>query len=84
MSVRIKYCVPCGYRRRAERLAELIGARLNEPVELEKGNFGVFKVWRGERLVFDKRNTRGWLGKVGFGKLPLDSEILQMLESATT
>ncbi len=23
MNVRIKYCVPCGYRRHAERLAEL-------------------------------------------------------------
>lgn len=81
MNVRIKYCVPCGYRRHAERLAELFQNRLKASVTLEKGSFGVFKIWRDDQLVFDKRLTRGWLGKLGFGTLPSDETLVKLLDS---
>lgn len=77
--VRIRYCGPCGYRGRAEALARIIQDRSGYAVTLERGNFGVFKVWLGERLLFDKRSTRGWLGKLGFGKIPPDEVILERI-----
>jgi selT/selW/selH-like putative selenoprotein len=82
MNVRIKYCVPCGYRRHAERLAELFQKRFGASITLEKGNLGVFKIWRDNQLVFDKRQTRGLLGKLGFGTLPSDEILVKLLESA--
>lgn len=80
--VRIRYCGPCGYRGRAEALGQVIQNRFRCEVRLEAGNFGVFKVWVGDRLVFDKRSTRGWLGKLGFGEIPPDDVICDLLTTA--
>lgn len=82
MKVRIQYCRPCGYRRHAERLANAVKRRLTDQVELIPGNFGIYKVWCDERLVFDKRTTRGWLGKIGLGLIPADEELLELLEKS--
>jgi selT/selW/selH-like putative selenoprotein len=82
MNVRIKYCVPCGYRHHAERLAETFRTRLGAAVTLEKGSFGVFKIWKNDRLIFDKSLTRGWLGKLGFGQLPDDESLEILLKNA--
>lgn len=81
-ALRIKFCRPCGYRTHAYRLASLARDRLGVSAELVGGSFGVFKVWVGERLVFDKRQTRGILGKIGFGRLPPDDELLALIASA--
>jgi hypothetical protein len=54
---------------------------LGASVTIEKGNFGVFKIWREDQLVFDKRQTRGLLGKLGFGTLPSDETLVKLLES---
>ncbi|MBY0586671.1 Rdx family protein [bacterium] len=84
MNIRIKYCVPCGYRKHAERLASLFRSRLAADVVLETGSFGVFKIWRDDILVFDKRDTRGWLGKLGFGLLPNDETLVKLLANKTS
>lgn len=68
--IKIKYCRPCGYLRHAEALASKLGGSPNSEVELVPGNFGVFKIWCDGQLVFDKRDSRGILGKLGFGYLP--------------
>jgi selT/selW/selH-like putative selenoprotein len=84
MHVRIKYCVPCGYRSHAERLEKLFRERLGARVSLERGSFGIFKIWRDDQLVFDKRETRGWLGRIGFGRLPEDEILVKLLDSTST
>lgn len=76
MEVRIKYCKPCGYLKRAEQLAERLRRECEANVTLEPGNFGVFKVWVDGTLVFDKRQTGGLLGKLGFGPIPSDDELI--------
>jgi selT/selW/selH-like putative selenoprotein len=81
MKLRIQYCGACGYRRTAERLAAKIRDRLGIEAELVRGWFGVFRVWVDDRVVFDKRWTRGLLGKLGFGRIPPDEEIMDRLAS---
>ena len=85
MQVRIKYCTPCGYRRHAERLSKKIAERWGKPAELipgERFQFGILKIWVDDRLVFDKSTTRGILGKLGFGRIPPDPELLTLIDSA--
>lgn len=81
MNVRIKYCRPCGYLERAERLAEKLRCATAANVELVPGNFGVFKIWVNGELVFDKRQTRGILGKLGFGDVPSDEELVDRVQN---
>lgn len=78
--VTIKYCAPCGYRARAERLAERLREELGRESRLVPGNFGVFKVWDGDRLVFDKRRTRPPLGWIGLGAIPGDDILMSLVE----
>lgn len=79
MRVTIKYCRPCGYLKRAEQLAERLRAYPDVSVELTPGSMGVFKIWADDHLVFDKRTTRGLLGKIGLGRVPSDEELLTRL-----
>lgn len=81
MRVEIKYCRPCGYRALAEELATRVRAETGIEATLTPGNFGVFKVWVDGQLVFDKRATRGWLGRLGFGEIP---NLAQLTETITS
>lgn len=84
MRLRIQYCGVCGYRRTAERLAGKFRDRLGIEPQLVRGWFGVFRVWADDRVVFDKRSTRGLLGKLGFGRIPPDDEIVDRLASGVS
>ncbi|MFO0945527.1 MAG: Rdx family protein [Planctomycetota bacterium] len=77
--VTIKYCRPCGYIRHAESVAAMIRESTGGTVELVPGFFGVFKIWVGDQLVFDKRDSRGLLGKLGFGYLPTPDELADLV-----
>jgi hypothetical protein len=78
--VTIKYCKPCGLRLPAERIASRLSEENKVRCSLVAGNFGVFKIWVDDRLVFDKRQTNGWLGKLGFGKLPPEDELVAWIQ----
>ena len=80
MQVRIRYCRPCRYRLRAESLANLIGRTFNAEVEIEPGNFGVFKVWVDGELAFDKYQANGWIGRFGFGAVPPDELVIDAIK----
>jgi selT/selW/selH-like putative selenoprotein len=80
MEVRIRYCKPCRYRIRAEHLAELIRQRFSAKVDVEAGNFGVFKIWVDGDLVFDKYKENGWIGRFGFGVVPPDDVVLGAIQ----
>jgi selT/selW/selH-like putative selenoprotein len=79
MHVRIRYCRPCRYRLRAEHLADVIRREFAADVETEAGNFGVFKVWVDDELVFDKYRAHGWIGRFGFGAVPPDEIVLKSI-----
>jgi len=56
-SIKIKYCVPCGYLSKAEELKKALEEKGAE-VELLRGDRGVFDVWINNELVFSK-HTEG-------------------------
>jgi selenoprotein W-related protein len=49
--IRIRYCVLCGYRPRAERAAAALREELGLDPELVRGKVGEFSVWVEERKV---------------------------------
>jgi selT/selW/selH-like putative selenoprotein len=70
MRIRIRYCKPCRYRLRAEALADALRRELDVEVELAPANFGVFRIWVEETLVYDKYKANGLAGRFGFGDPP--------------
>lgn len=82
MQVKIQFCRPCGYRKIALRLAELVERELGTKPELVGGNLGVFKIWVNDQLIFNKYDAPGILGKLGFGPIPSDSELLNKISAA--
>ncbi len=70
MKIRIEYCAPCGYDRRAAGLAAEIKAAKGFDAELVKSSGGVFEVWADERLVFSKK---------ALGRFPNPGEVLAAL-----
>jgi selT/selW/selH-like putative selenoprotein len=54
MEFRILYCGPCGYRGRADELAEELRERFGAQVIVEEGGFGQFDVWLDGTLVASK------------------------------
>lgn len=45
MSIKIEYCAPCGYRKRADLAAEALQERLGVTADLIAGKGGVFRVY---------------------------------------
>lgn len=82
MQVKIQFCWPCGYRKIALRLANRVERELGTKPELIGGNFGVFKIWVNDQLIFNKYDAPGILGKLGFGPIPADNELLDKIQSA--
>ncbi len=54
MECRILYCKPCGYRARAESLADELRTRFGAKVEVEHGGFGQFDVFVDGELAASK------------------------------
>jgi len=76
MRIRIRYCKPCRYRLRAESLAEAFRREFDAEVELVAANFGVFRIWVDESLVYDKYKANGLAGRFGFGDPPPENVAL--------
>lgn len=51
MKIRIEYCVPCGYKKRADAAAAAIREQLGVDAELVPGNGGVFRVHVDDRTA---------------------------------
>lgn len=54
MEFRILYCKPCGYRGRAEVLANELQSRFGATATIEEGGFGQFDVFLDGDLVASK------------------------------
>ena len=54
MTVKIEYCVPCGYLPRAESLAAEIQKKYGVDAELIQGVKGIFDVYVDDKLVFSR------------------------------
>lgn len=49
--ITIIYCVPCGYKKRAEDAAEAIKKELGITVTLVPGKGGIFQVKQGDEIL---------------------------------
>lgn len=57
IDVQIQYCVPCGHLPRAQDIQKTILERFGERIDgvkLKTGNSGVFKIWAGQELIYEK------------------------------
>ena len=79
MAVTIYYCRSCGFRRQAEEIADVLDGRCGLKTELSEGFWGTFRVERDGREVYNRWKTRGWLGRVGFGRTPTADDIVALL-----
>ncbi len=79
MKVAIIYCPPCGLREPAERIAEALERELSLGAELREGFWGAFRVEMGGEVIFNRWKDRGWLGRMGFGKVPTPEEIVSLV-----
>lgn len=79
MKVTIHYCPPCGLREPAERIAEALERELSLGAELREGFWGTFRVEYGGDEIFNRWKDRGWLGRIGFGKVPRPEEIVTLI-----
>ena len=68
MKFEILYCRPCGYRDRADTLADELRARFDAQVEVEEGMFGQFDVFMDDELVASKGGF--WARKLRHGAPP--------------
>lgn len=52
MKVKIEYCAPCGYRKRADAAAAALQERLGVAADLAAGTGGVFRVYvNGKEII---------------------------------
>lgn len=79
MKVTIYFCPPCGLREPAERIAEALEYHLNLGALLEEGFWGTFRVEIDGEVIFNRWKDRGWLGRLGLGKLPTPEEIVALV-----
>ena len=79
MKVTIFYCPPCGLREPAEKIAEALERELRLGAQLEEGFWGTFRVEADGEVIFNRWKDRGWLGRLGLGKVPTPEEIVALL-----
>lgn len=79
MNFTILYCGPCGYRERADQLAEELRRRSGASVNVEEGKFGQFDVLLDGLLVASKGGF--WKRTFTHGAPP-QTEILAAIDRA--
>ena len=79
MEFRILYCKPCGYRGRAEELANELRSRFGAAASIEEGGFGQFDVFLDGNLVASKG---GFFKRMLIHCAPPQTEMLAAIERA--
>ena len=77
MEFRILYCKPCGYRGRAEELANELRSRFGATASIEEGGFGQFDVFLDGNLVASKG---GFFKRMLIHGAPPQAEMLAAIE----
>ena len=75
----IHYCRTCGFGFPAEQIAAAVRRELGLVVECRPGWWGCFRIEAWGREIFNRWETRGWLGRLGFGHTPGPSEVVELL-----
>ena len=75
----IHFCRTCGFGPPAEQIAEAVRRELGLTVECRSGFWGCFRIEHDGQEIFSRWKTRGWLGRLGCGRTPTASEIVELL-----
>ncbi len=81
MRVVISYCELCHLRTPAEAIAEAVRKELGLEAETRTAAWGTFRVEVDGRVVYDRWKHNGWLGRIGFGRLPAVDEAVQLVRT---
>lgn len=76
----IHFCRTCGFNKPAEQIAEAVRRELGLTVECRPGFWGCFRVEHNGQAIFSRWKTRGWLGRLGWGRTPTSAEIVELLQ----
>ncbi len=79
----IHFCRTCGFDRPAEQIAEALRHELGLTVECRPGFWGCFRIERDGQEMFNRWKTRGWLGRLGCGRMPPPGEIIELLRPSS-
>jgi predicted Rdx family selenoprotein len=75
----IYFCRTCGFGKPAEEIAGVVRRELGLTVECRPGFWGCFRIERDGQEIFNRWKTRGWLGRLGWGRSPTAEEIVELL-----
>lgn len=76
----IHFCRTCGFGLPAEQIAEAVRRELGLTVECCPGFWGCFRIEHDGQAIFNRWQTRGWLGRLGCGRTPTSAEIVELLK----
>ncbi len=81
--VLIYYCRTCGFGALAQQISDAsareFGNTLGIRVDCKSSYWGCFRGEMEGVEIFNRRKTRGWLGRVGFGRTPTKEEIIKLI-----
>lgn len=76
----IHFCRTCGFGPPADQIAEAVRRELGLTVECRPGFWGCFRIEHDGQAIFNRWQTRGWLGRFGCGRTPNSAEIVELLK----
>lgn len=77
----IYYCRTCRFRPVAEQIADALQREFGIESRLVEGVWGTFRVVYGGEEVFNRWTSRGWIGRLGFGRKPTPEEIVTAIRA---
>ncbi len=81
MQVTIYYCRLCKLRKPAEAIAQALQHELGVQANLAEGFWGTFRIEVDGQDVFNRWQSRGIWGRLGFGRTPSPEEIVALLRN---
>ena len=82
--VLIRFCRTCGFGVLAEQIAEVLRGELDLVVECRSSYWGCFRVELDGVEIFNRWKTRGWLGRLGFGRTPSSGEVVSLIRKCVS
>lgn len=78
-SVVIYFCRTCGFGEPAQQIADVLRETFELSVECRPSFWGCFRIELNGRELFNRWKTRGWLGRLGFGRTPTTDEVIELV-----
>jgi predicted Rdx family selenoprotein len=81
MRVVVFYCELCHLRKPAEAIVAAVREELGAVAETRTAVWGTFRIEANGMVVYDRWTHSGWLGRIGFGRLPTVDEAVELVRA---